>query len=207
LTIEASAAPPLVLAGLPAPERARRCLLDVLAHAPVAPAPSPAESEQRSETLVATIGTQHWWRLLVGLRLPLLGCGLALLASAGVTRLPPLDGAAAVLLMAVLAGLTVLSLAGAAAAFVGWRARRYGLTNDELIELVHLPGRTPRAVALTTLAAVQDVAYRVPHPLAHILDFGEVTLTTTDRARPLTLAGVAHPRAIHRAIGDRLPPR
>jgi hypothetical protein len=117
---------------------------------------------------------------------------------------PAIDGALGGVLLVGVAALALAGLGGGAVAIVGWRARRYGLNEAELLELVCVPWRAPRAVTLTTLTGVQDLTYRVPHPLAHLLDFGEVSLTTTDRATPLTLAGVAHPRAVHRAIGDQL---
>ncbi|MCC6627586.1 MAG: hypothetical protein IT340_09310 [Chloroflexi bacterium] len=203
LTIETAAAPPLVVSGLPAPELARRCLLDLLALLPPVPLAA-SDAKARPAAAVAIIAGRHWWRLLTALLLPVLVLGAAVMAGVGLTRLPVIDATLAWLLLAGIAALALAGLAGVAATIVGWRARCYGLSDDELLELVRLPWRAPRAVTLTTLAGVQDLAYRVPHPLAHLLDYGEVTLTTTDSATPVTLASVAHPRLVHRAIGDHL---
>ena len=51
---------------------------------------------------------------------------------------------------------------------------------------------------------MQDVAYTIPHPLAHLLNFGDVLVQTAGATQAFTFDGVADPRAVHAAISARL---
>ena len=87
---------------------------------------------------------------------------------------------------------------------MAWREDRYVLDGDRLIDIEGAPFGLRREVKETSLPRVQDVAYTIPHPLAHLLNFGDVLVQTAGATQAFTFDGVADPRAVHAAISARL---
>jgi membrane protein YdbS with pleckstrin-like domain len=147
---------------------------------------------------------RHWWYLLAGATRPALLLALAIPGAVAASRLP---GAPGELLFALTAALVAAALAGAVAlvwAVLAWRAERYVLDGDRLLDIAGAPFGLRREVKETSLARVQDVSYCIPHPLAHLLDFGDVIIQTGGETQRFTFDGVAGPRQVHAAISRRL---
>lgn len=147
---------------------------------------------------------RHWWYLLAGTTRPALLLALAILGAVAASRLPGVPGE---LIFALTAALALAALVGAGAllwAVLAWRAERYILDGDRLLDIAGAPFGLRREVKETSLARIQDVSYRIPHPLAHLLDFGDVVIQTGGETQRFTFDGVAGPRQVQAAISRRL---
>jgi uncharacterized membrane protein YdbT with pleckstrin-like domain len=98
--------------------------------------------------------------------------------------------------------LALLLLAGGRLAWVwaDWRNDHYVVTPDRLIEVEQLPLGLRQRVSEAALDRVQDIRYRVPHPLARLLDYGDVAVHTAGETAPFVFRGIARPRELAAAI-------
>ncbi|MDP9373927.1 MAG: PH domain-containing protein, partial [Chloroflexota bacterium] len=100
--------------------------------------------------------------------------------------------------------LTLLELVGAAGWFAwlwaDWRNDHYVVTPDRLIEIEQLPLGLRQQVSEARLDRVQDIQYRVPNPLAHLLNYGDVTVHTAGETTPFVFRGIARPRELAATI-------
>lgn len=84
--------------------------------------------------------------------------------------------------------------------WVDWRNDHYVVTGDRLIEIEQLPLGLRQRISEAVLTRVQDIHYRVPNPLAHLLNYGDVAVHTAGESAPFTFRGVARPRELAAAI-------
>ena len=105
-------------------------------------------------------------------------------------------------------GLAFLTLAAAACWFAwlwaDWRNDHYVVTPDRLIEIEQLPLGLRQQVSEAALDRVQDIRYRVPHPLAWALDYGDVEVHTAGETTPFIFRGIARPRQLAATIDEHV---
>jgi membrane protein YdbS with pleckstrin-like domain len=234
LLVEASNSAPVVVRWLPRPDLVRERLVDVKGHyqahrgrqqeeemqtavrnvlglatgpAPVVVGPTSLElpnANQPFETAPEIVWHRHWWFLLRALLGPiaLLGLsGVAFYLASGLTNLP-WEGQ-----VAIVAGLGVLALIGLGAAIwaiLSWREDKYVLDGLKVLDIDRKPFRLHYEMKQTTIPRVQDVSYVIPHPLAHLLDYGDVYIDTAGETQRFTFDGVANPREVHAIISERV---
>lgn len=81
-----------------------------------------------------------------------------------------------------------------------WRNDHYVVTPDQLLEIEQLPFGLRQQVSSAALDRVQDIRYRVPHPLAALLDYGDVAVHTAGETTPFVFRGIARPRELAATI-------
>lgn len=150
------------------------------------------------------IWRRHWWFLFKAILRPLLLLALAIAAAVLSARLTVLPPEVVALLPFLLAAFGLVGLVAALWQYLVWREDRYVLDGDRLRDVEQAPFRLRRLVKETTLARVQDVSYTIPHPLAHLLNYGDVLIQTAGESQQFTFDGVADPRAVHAEISRRL---
>ncbi len=77
-----------------------------------------------------------------------------------------------------------------------WRNDYYVVTPERLIAIDQLPLGLRQQITETPLDKVQDIGYRLPHPWAILLDYGDVTVNTASDSRPFVIRGIARPRQL-----------
>ncbi|HEX5505521.1 MAG TPA: PH domain-containing protein [Thermomicrobiales bacterium] len=85
-----------------------------------------------------------------------------------------------------------------------WRNDHYVVTPDRLIEVEQLPLGLRQQVSEAALNKVQDIRYRLPTPLAFLLDYGDVAVHTAGATTPFIFRGIARPRALVATIDYHL---
>jgi hypothetical protein len=137
---------------------------------------------------------RHPWFLFRAWLAPLalIGLGIALpflLDRLGVGQLFPYAGF-----------LTLCLIIGALAwmwwRWADWRNDHYVVTPDRLIEIEQLPLGLRQQLSEAALDKVQDIRYRIPHPLASLLNYGDVVVRTASGSEPFTFRGIARPRQL-----------
>ena len=178
-----------------------RAALGLTAEGPTPPVlPTPA-ADQVGGLLV---WHRHWWFLITAVVRPFLLVVLVGVAVGLITRLTVVRDEVGLLLLAALVGLGLVGLVAMAWQVLVWREDRYILDADRLLDVEQAPFRMRRLVKETLLGRVQDVSYRIPHPLAHLLNYGDVLIQTAGETQHFTFDGVADPRAVHAEISRRL---
>jgi uncharacterized membrane protein YdbT with pleckstrin-like domain len=147
---------------------------------------------------------RHWWFLTAAAVRPVLLITVTIVAATQAPRLPGLRGELAFLLALALLALALIGLASLIWEVLAWREDAYVLDGDRLLDIEGRPFRLYREVKQTSLARVQDVSYRIPSPLAHLLDYGDVLIETAGETQHFTFNGVANPRAVYAEISRRL---
>jgi uncharacterized membrane protein YdbT with pleckstrin-like domain len=127
----------------------------------------------------------------VALALPFLLDGLGLAPAATET-----GGPTVVLLVAALGWL--------AWCWADWRNDHYIVTSDRIIEIEQWPLGLRQQISETALDRVQDMQYRVPNPLAHLLNYGDVMVHTASGATPFVFRGIARPRELVARIDEHV---
>jgi hypothetical protein len=85
-----------------------------------------------------------------------------------------------------------------------WRNDHYVVTPDRLIEIEQLPLGLRQQVSEMTLDKLQDIRYRIPSPLAHLLDYGDVAVHTAGVTTPFVFSCIARPRELAATIDRHL---
>ena len=85
-----------------------------------------------------------------------------------------------------------------------WRNDHYVVTPDRLIEIEQLPLGLRQQVSEMTLGKLQDIRYRIPSPLAHLLDYGDVAVHTAGVTTPFLFTCIARPRELAATIDRHL---
>jgi CRP-like cAMP-binding protein len=161
---------------------------------------NPLWAERKTRDQV--IWRKHWFRLLSRIWIQSLGI-LATLAVAGSLHLSgvlPLSGP-------LLGGLiVVLLLLGFWLwwGYANWGNDQYIVTNDRIIDIEKLPLGFRSQRTETTFDKIQNVSYKIPNPLATILDYGTVIIHTAGPEGKLTFEWVLHPRQVQAEIFRRL---
>ncbi len=153
------------------------------------PDPSGISSPETPEMLV---WRRHYWILLRSAFRPLALLTVALGATT-LLREP--------LVLAVMGGVAVL--------WIGWLVDDW--RNDEMVstaDRIVQSRRSPLSLHEETwqapLEKVQDISYSIPSPLAQLLDFGTITVSTAGGGPELGLSGLPHPREISAELNRRL---
>jgi hypothetical protein len=96
-----------------------------------------------------------------------------------------------------------VTLAGVIAALVwlawawgNWSNDYYVVTPERLIAIDQMPLGLRQQITEASLDKVQDIAYRIPHPWAMLLGYGDVTVNTASDSRSFVLRGIARPRQL-----------
>lgn len=77
-----------------------------------------------------------------------------------------------------------------------WRNDHYVVTPDRLIEIEQLPLGLRQQFSEAALDKVQDIRYRIPNPLASLLNYGDVMVRTASTNQPFVFRGIARPRQL-----------
>ena len=105
-------------------------------------------------------------------------------------------------------GIAIFALVAAGCWFAwlwaDWRNDHYVVTPDRLIEIEQLPLGLRKQVSEAALDRVQDIRYRVPHPLAWALDYGDVEVHTAGETTPFVFRGIARPRQLAATIDEHV---
>lgn len=168
----------------PAPRSARRGGLHL-------PAPKPLFFGRR---VAGVAWHRHPWFLCRAWAGPLL-----LLAIGAATPFL-IDRLAATVLVPHAGGLTFCLLAIASVwmwwLWADWRNDHYVVTPDRLIEIEQLPLGLRQQFSEAALDKVQDIRYRIPNPLASLLNYGDVVVRTASTNQPFIFRGIARPRQL-----------
>lgn len=81
-------------------------------------------------------------------------------------------------------------------AWGNWRNDYYVVTPERLIAIDQMPLGLRQQITEASLDKVQDIAYRIPHPWAMALGYGDVTVSTAADSRTFVLRGIARPRQL-----------
>jgi uncharacterized membrane protein YdbT with pleckstrin-like domain len=92
--------------------------------------------------------------------------------------------------------LIIAALAWAWWLWVDWRNDHYVVTPDRLIEIEQLPLGLRQQFTEAALDRVEDIRYRIPNPLASLLNYGDVIVRTASADEPFTFRGIARPRQL-----------
>lgn len=85
-----------------------------------------------------------------------------------------------------------------------WRNDYYMLTDAHLIDVEARPLGLFAERRQASIAQVQDISYRVPNPLATILNFGDVVIETAAESGNFTFDSVYHPALVQQEIFERI---
>jgi hypothetical protein len=88
--------------------------------------------------------------------------------------------------------------------YANWGNDQYIVTNDRIIDIEKLPLGFRSQRTETTFDKIQNVSYKIPNPLATILDYGTVIIHTAGPEGKLTFEWVLHPRQVQAEIFRRL---
>ena len=91
---------------------------------------------------------------------------------------------------------TIAALLWGAWGWSDWRNDYYVVTPERLIAIDQLPLGLRQQITETALDKVQDIGYRIPHPWALLLDYGDVTIHTASDSRSFVITGIARPRQL-----------
>lgn len=92
--------------------------------------------------------------------------------------------------------LVIVALAWAWWLWVDWRNDHYVVTPDRLIEIEQLPLGLRQQFTEAALDKVEDIRYRIPNPLASLLNYGDVIVRTASADQPFVFRGIARPRQL-----------
>lgn len=92
--------------------------------------------------------------------------------------------------------LVIVALAWAWWLWADWRNDHYVVTPDRLIEIEQLPLGLRQQFTEAALDKVEDIRYRIPNPLASLLNYGDVIVRTASADEPFTFRGIARPRQL-----------
>lgn len=110
------------------------------------------------------------------------------------------DRLAVTLLAPYIGGLTLFLLLVALTwmwwRWADWRNDHYVVTPDRLIEIEQLPLGLRQQFSEAALDKVQDIRYRIPNPLASLLNYGDVVVRTASTNQPFVFRGIARPRQL-----------
>lgn len=101
----------------------------------------------------------------------------------------------------------VAALLWLAWAWGNWRNDYYVVTPERLIAIDQLPLGLRQQINEASLDKVQDIGYRVPHPWALLLDYGDVTVSTASDSQAFVLRGIARPRQLAEEIDRHVAAR
>ncbi len=93
-------------------------------------------------------------------------------------------------------GLVIVALGWMWWCWADWRNDHYVVTPDRLIEIEQLPLGLRQQLSEAALDKVQDIRYRIPNPLASLLNYGDVTVRTASANQPFIFRGIARPRQL-----------
>jgi hypothetical protein len=79
-------------------------------------------------------------------------------------------------------------------AWGNWRNDYYVITPERLIAIDQLPLGLRQQVTEASLDKVQDIGYRIPHPWAMLLGYGDVLVNTASDSQSFVFRGIARPR-------------
>ncbi len=77
-----------------------------------------------------------------------------------------------------------------------WRNDHYVVTPDRLVEIEQMPLGLRQQFTEAALDKVQDIRYRIPNPLANLLNYGDVMVRTASTNQPFIFRGIARPRQL-----------
>jgi len=77
-----------------------------------------------------------------------------------------------------------------------WRNDHYVVTPNRLIEIEQLPLGLRQQFSEAALDKVQDIRYRIPNPLASLLNYGDVEVRTASTNQPFIFRGIGRPRQL-----------
>lgn len=77
-----------------------------------------------------------------------------------------------------------------------WRNDHYVVTPDRLIEIEQLPLGLRQQFSEAALDKVEDIRCRIPNPLASLLNYGDVLVSTASTEQPFIFRGIARPRQL-----------
>lgn len=153
---------------------------------------APRAADPGREPAGTRVWRRHWWLLARSLAQPVaVLTGGALLASVLEMR-PVLLAAAGV---ALLWGAWVAD---------DWRNDEVIATADRIIQTRRSPLTLHEETWQASLDKVQDISYALPNPLAQLLNYGTVTVTTAGEAADFALSGVPRPREVSAELNARL---
>jgi membrane protein YdbS with pleckstrin-like domain len=156
---------------------------------------APRAADPGREPAGTRVWRRHWWILARALALPAaLLVGGALLSSVLGIRL----------VLFAAAGLALLRAAWVAD---DWRNDEVIATADRIIQTRRSPLTLHEETWQASLDKVQDIGYALPNPLAQLLNYGTVTVTTAGEAVDFALSGVPRPRDLCADLNARLQAR
>lgn len=88
--------------------------------------------------------------------------------------------------------------------YENWRNDLYQVTDEHVVDLERLPFGFFEERRQASLAQIQDVRYRVPNPLASLLDYGDVTIQTAAEQGGFTFDRVFRPAGVQAEIFHRI---
>lgn len=192
------------------PDRPAPIFPESLAHRQPSSGQPPAESgrragqERRQRRLrfgrhfTGAVWRRHGWVVVRGGLAPF---GLAVIAIGLPFVLDLLQFSALLPVPPALTALMLLTAAGWFAwLWADWRNDHYVVTVDRLIEIEQLPLGLRQQVTEAALNRVEDIRYRIPSPLAHLLDYGDVAVHTAGATTPFIFRTIARPRELVTAI-------
>ncbi len=173
-----------------------------------------AEGEHASNAAVSNLPTdaetvvwrKHWWFLLREAGLPLALClVLGLLTIKGFTGSEPPIRALPWLTWYPYVTLCLLIPAVAWLWWVAtdWANDLYIITSDRIVDIERKPLSAHESRREASLGVIQNVSLRVPHILASLLNFGDVTIQTAGRG-DLTFERVSAPRRVQAEVFRRI---
>jgi len=125
--------------------------------------------------------------------------------------LPPIMVLTVAGLLAALLDLRIIMLvAGTVALLWGvwvvddWRNDEIVATADRILQTSRRPLTLHEETWQAQLDKVQDISYAIPNPLAHLLDYGTVTVKTAGDGVDFEMDGLPNPRAISAELNHRL---
>ena len=92
--------------------------------------------------------------------------------------------------------LVIVALAWIWWLWMDWRNDHYVVTPDRLIEIEQLPLGLRQQLTEAALDKVEDIRYRIPNPLASLLNYGDVVVRTASADQPFIFRGIARPRQL-----------
>jgi hypothetical protein len=149
---------------------------------------------------------KHWSYLLRGLLVPVLLYAASLAAWFGSLFLweRGIDGTAQIIAGWLAVGLFPVCAVWAIWKWEDWRNDLYRLDHERVYHIESLPFGLREQSQETLINRISDVMYDVPGPLANLLDYGNVVITTPGEATEFDFKGIPCPREVQQEIMERV---
>jgi hypothetical protein len=85
-----------------------------------------------------------------------------------------------------------------------WRNDLYRVDYERVCHIESLPFGLREESQETLIGKISDVMYEIPGPLANLLDYGNVVITTPGEATEFNFRGIPCPRQVQQEIMERV---